>query len=104
MDKQYHENVCKHVFGNKFTHVHEFLDRYYKKFGISHRTFLHHKKGIELVVKHFGEEARGPANQHVIDDVRCVPEDWGWYGEPFLLKLELYDDFNKELNKLYNLE
>lgn len=103
MERTYHERVCKDRFGKKFTHVHIYLDKYFGKYGPSHRALLHHKQGVELVVHHFGEAARGPAEQHIMDDVRCVPDDWGWYGDPFFLKLELYDKFDRELKKLYKL-
>ena len=103
MDKQYHENSCLYSFGKKFTHVHLYLDRYFRKYGASHRALLHHKQGVALVVELFGEAARGPAELHIKDDVRCVPDDCGWYGDPFFLKLELYDSFERELQKLYKL-
>lgn len=103
MDRQYHENISLDRFGNKFTHVHLFLDRYFKKYGPSHRALLHHEKGIDLVVENFGEVARRPAEQHIRDDVHCVPKYWNEYEDPFFLNLDLYRQFDRELKKLYKL-
>lgn len=104
MELKYHEDRCLDKFGNKFTHVHLFLDRYFKKYGPSHRALLHHKVGVNVVVSHFGEAARGPAELHIRDDTRGkLPDDWAYYGDPFFLNLALYGNFDRELKKLYKL-
>lgn len=96
-----HARSSRENFGKPFVEVHFFLDKYFKEFGPSHRIFLHHKKGVELVVKRFGEEARKPAELHIKEDVGCLPDDWNAYGDPVFINLELYDDFVAELKIIY---
>lgn len=54
--------------GGKGEEVHTCLDRFFWRFGYDHRVVLHHKLGIDLIVKEFGEEARWIAEQHIKDD------------------------------------
>lgn len=96
-----HVRSSREKFGKSFSEVHFFLDQYFKRFGPSHRILLHHQKGVELVVKQFGEEAKKPAELHIQEDVGCLPEDWHSYGDPVFINLELYDDLEAELKILY---
>jgi hypothetical protein len=106
MDEKWHSERSLRFFGETYSEVHAFLDRYFREFGPSHRQLLHHKKGIELVVEIFGEDSRKHAEQHIIDDLKMIstseiPDDWEWYGKPFLLRLEDYGRFRYVLKKLY---
>ena len=97
-----HTDSCIRKFGKPFYEVHRFLDQYYQAYGLGHRRLLHHRLGVELIVKQFGESARGPAELHVREDTGGeLPEDWSFYGEPFLLKIEDYENQDNELRKLY---
>jgi hypothetical protein len=96
-----HEKSSLRKFGKGYAEIHIFLDHYYPIFSFSHRMLLHHQLGIDLIVEKFGEYARKPAEQHIIEDVGEVPEDWKFYGDPFFLKLEEYSIMENELRKLY---
>ena len=77
MDLEEHERECMKELGEPWTHVHVFMDRYAKEYrGFVHRRLLHHRLGIELAVRAFGEEARMAATLHVQQDLGFVPEDW----------------------------
>ncbi len=64
------------IYGRRAEEVHLFIDQYFPKYRISHRRFLHHRLGIELIVAKFGPEAWGPAEFHIVDDLGCVPGTW----------------------------
>lgn len=98
-----HADACIKQFGRPFYEVHHFLDRYQAEYrGYEHRRLQHHRLGVELVVKEYGEEARAPAELHIRQDTAGeLPEDWSFYGEPLLLKIEDYDKQEAELRKLY---
>ncbi len=77
MNQEQHEKACQEKFGNPWPEVHFFLDQYFDQFrSMTHRYLLHHKQGVELVVEVFGEEARGPAEQHIELDWGFLPESW----------------------------
>ncbi len=104
MHEKEHAENCFERCGRRFSHVHAFLDQYYQDFGASHRCLLHHKKGVDLIAKKFGEEAREPAKQHILEDLPLatdIPEDWHFYGDPIFLKLEDYGRFRLEFKMLY---
>ena len=82
--------------------------------GLGHRLLLHHQKGVDLVAKRYGEEARPAAELHIIRDLlpetdlgewvnlrEQIPTDWRGYGEPVFLDLELYDQLEKDLKELF---
>ncbi len=71
-----HAKRTLRIYGRRAEEVHIFLDQFFPKYRISHRRLLHHRLGIELIVKQFGEEARGPAELHIIDDLGCAPKTW----------------------------
>ena len=48
--------------------VHLFIDQFAWKFKYDHRIVLHHKQGVEWIVKQLGENARWIAEQHIKDD------------------------------------
>ena len=98
-----HAETCVKKFGKPYFEVHRFLDRYEQDFrGYEHRRFLHHRMGVELVVATYGEEARAPAELHIRQDTGGeLPEDWSFYGEPLLLKIEDYDEQEAEMRRLY---
>ena len=97
-----HAVSCTKEFGKPFYEVHHFLDQFYGEYGISHWILLHHRLGVELIVKKYGEEARAPAELHIRQDVGDeLPDDWSFYGEPLLLRIEDYDKLDNELCNLY---
>ena len=76
MKQEEHEERSLILFGRKHTEVHEFLDQYFSMFGPYHRIVLHHQLGVQLVVAKFPGAVRKIAEQHIIDDLGRVPEDW----------------------------
>jgi hypothetical protein len=82
-----HEQHCIKELGVPFTEVHEFLDQFARKYGMSlaHRLVLHHRLGMELVGVLMGPDAREAAKLHIVDDVRRLPA-----GPEWLLKLPAY--------------
>jgi hypothetical protein len=77
--RMHHEDHAKHtlrIFGRRADEVHTFLDQFFPKYKISHRRLLHHRLGIKLIVKKFGEKAWGPAELHILDDEGRIPETW----------------------------
>ena len=101
-----HADACHKQFGNTFHDVHVFLDQFADEFpGFAHRRLLHHRLGVELIVKKFGDTARPAAELHIRQDTDgVVPEDWSDYGEPLLLKIEDYDRQDEILKTLYGEE
>ncbi len=76
MKLEEHEERSELLFGNKHTKVHEYLDQYFSKFGPYHWIVLHHQLGVNLVVRQFGEAVRKVAEQHIIDDMGKLPQNW----------------------------
>lgn len=115
MHEEAHQASSRRLLGRDFAEVHAYLDRYYWEFGIGHRCVLHHRRGIEKIVERFGEDAREPAELHILEDQQLaekidenwrdlrhlIPASWKDYGEPVLLHLEQYDLLAAELDKLY---
>ncbi|MBF0399026.1 MAG: hypothetical protein HQK78_19785 [Desulfobacterales bacterium] len=99
MHRGYHENRSIEIFGSPFTEVHIFLDQFFLKYGDYHRRILHHSEGIELVVKKFGESARKPAEQHILDDIGCVRESWMDYQQELTQDLQSMQE--DDLKNLY---
>ena len=99
-----HEKHCEEQFGKAFSEVHSFLDQYANRFrGINHRRLLHHRMGIELIVKQFGEIARGPAEQHIELDFGFIPESWTDIDNHYFpLTIEEDNEINADLERLYN--
>ncbi len=58
------------MYGETFSEVHYWLDSYWNLIpnDHSHREVLHNKKGIELGVLKFGEQARKHILLHLSDD------------------------------------
>lgn len=103
MHENEHEQRSLARFGKKNSEIHIFLDQYFEKYFVYHRIVLHHSLGIELIVKKFGEKARGPAVQHIIDDLGSFPGDF----REFDIDLENLDnsalgkDLKADLKRLY---
>ncbi len=76
MKLEEHEERSRILFGKKHTEVHIFLDQYFAMFGPYHRIVLHHQIGVNLVVAKFSDSVRKVAEQHIIDDLGQVPDDW----------------------------
>lgn len=116
-----HRQSCEEKLGRPYGEVHQFLDRFYCKYGVWHRMLLHHRLGIELVGVVFGEECRKAAELHIIEDIikpherkglvggsdawedflRKIPHTWRNYGEPILHVSELHQEMEKDLRELY---
>ena len=59
--------------GQGWPEVHGFLDQFFVQVpGLGHRIILHHKLGVEIVVRKFGEEARAAAELHIRDDMGMI--------------------------------
>lgn len=103
MNQSQHEKACRERFGEAFPEVHAFLDQYFKLTrSMSHRVILHHQRGIEMVVQKFGEEVRGPAEQHIEMDLGYIPEDHHDMERFYCPTTQEEDDLIKEqLNLLY---
>jgi len=103
VNQQQHEQACQQEFGHSFPDVHTFLDQYYPRFpGQNHRILLHHQLGVELVIKKFGEHARGPAEQHIKLDWGFLPKSWEELEQYWMpLSLEEEKAIELELEKLY---
>jgi hypothetical protein len=93
------------IYGRRADEVHLFLDRFFPKYRISHRRLLHHRLGVQLIVKKLGEKARGPAELHIVDDLGCVPDTWLDH-DARVVYLDPGDDMKQEedLILLYGLE
>jgi hypothetical protein len=76
MKREEHEKISLAMFGEKHRKVHEFLDQFFPKYGIYHRVVLHHQLGISLVVQKFSGAVRPVAEQHIIDDMGNIPNDF----------------------------
>ncbi len=61
--------------------IHKVLDQFQNRFPKDHRVILHHQKGIDFLVKKFGEEKKWIMIQHLDDDeygvdaFRDIPRD-----------------------------
>lgn len=72
MHEEAHQATSRRLLGRDFAEVHAYLDRYYWEFGTGHRCVLHHRRGIEKIVERFGEDAREPAELHILEDLRLT--------------------------------
>ena len=61
------EKHIENTFGNG-EEIHKQMDRFFWRFTYDHRVVMHHQKGIDLIVKEYGEGVRWIAEQHVKDD------------------------------------
>lgn len=74
MEREEHMARTQAALGRPWPQVHDFLDQFFDAApGFAHRIILHHRLGIELVVREFGEEARAVAEQHIRDDCDIIP-------------------------------
>lgn len=67
---------CLKELGNEWSEVHKWLDELFAVLGEKHRDVRHHKKGIEIIRKKWGDEAARAAEIHIARDF-CgfIPED-----------------------------
>ncbi len=93
------------IYWRRAEEVHIFLDQFFSKYRDTHRRLLHHRLGIALVVEKFGEEARGPAERHIEDDMGFVPKTWLDH-DPYVFYLDLDEEAKQEedLVSLYGRE
>jgi hypothetical protein len=66
-----HEDHCEksmHLFGEDGAIFHKWIDQYAAVIGWNHRAILHHREGIEIGIRLFGEIARKHLEQHIKDD------------------------------------
>ena len=93
----------------RWPQVHEFLDRYYAKFGPDHRVVLHHMHGVMMVAMAFGSDAAVVAIHHILDDTQGKlpygPDDRSAYraewAEDPALYAAAYDEAQKLLRDYY---
>ena len=97
MKQECHEKISVQKFGAPFSEVHAFLDQYFGQFGEYHRYLLHHRKGIGLAEAEFTGPVRKVAEQHILDDMGKVPEDWSEGFGPTLGLADYYISKNKNL-------
>lgn len=102
MKQDDHERACMQQFLAPFSEVHIFLDQFHAKYpGFNHRRLLHHRQGVELCVQTFGEQARGPAEQHIRLDLNGhLLDSWIDYESHFL---PLADEDERQRNDLIRL-
>jgi hypothetical protein len=74
---------CVEKFGAPFERVHSWLDEFAPKDIINHRKYRHHKEGIEMVRKMWGEADAKAAELHIMDDWGFIP-DIQWYKDNWL--------------------
>jgi hypothetical protein len=89
MNRQEHARSCEAAFGDPFTAVHDFLDRYAEAFPRQHRKLYHHRRGLALIAERFGPEAVKAAEKHILEDEGTIPEDHTYYraGSEELLRI-----------------
>jgi hypothetical protein len=71
-----HCEETEKALGKPYREVHMWLDEFFlsKEYGARHRRLRHHEKGIQEVIKLFGEEAGVAARMHIITDLK----EEGW--------------------------
>lgn len=105
MDLTDHQKHCQKETGKPHTEVHVFLDSFSRKYrGFAHRRILHHKLGIELCVKRFGESARKPAELHILQGLGFILETWKDLEPHVFLLGEEDKEQEKDLIDLYGKE
>jgi hypothetical protein len=75
-----HVEDCKRLIGRGWARVHSFLDQYANVFpppifNEYHRTFLHNRRGLELIKARWGEEAELAGIIHLVRDSLGTPID-----------------------------
>lgn len=76
MPRTQHGESCVAAFGRDFAEAHGFLDRYAKPFPRGElRKLDHHRRGIALSARTFGDAAAKAAERHTLEDLGPVPED-----------------------------
>lgn len=80
-----HQKRCLTQLGHRFAEVHAWLDRFYLVYEGWHRIILHHRAGLDLLVREMGEGIRAAGELHIRDD---------WQGElpddPLVVVREYY--------------
>ena len=74
----WHIFIDRRHLGREFNDVHAWLDTFYATHGGFHRSFRHHREGVEEIRKAWGDEAARAAELHIILDMGHIPtkEDW----------------------------
>lgn len=87
-----HNARCLKLYGNPYDDVNAYIDHWYCKYNIDHRCILHHRMGIDFIVKNLGRDKEGirkAAELHVMDDTNgIIPFDWTWYAFPLQENVE----------------
>ncbi len=106
-----HADACYKEFGDQYYEIHKFLDQYqgeYEEYETLHRIFLHHRLGVELIVKKFDDDNMcGSAELHIRQDLGGeLPEDWSFYKNDKFYQEDdqLRQKINLELRDLYGDE
>ena len=81
---QEHCQDCMRELGERFEHVHLWLDELFERYGPMHRPFRHHTGGVEMVRAKWGDRAARAAEIHIRRDcggIIATPEQlrehWG---------------------------
>ena len=71
-----HCSDCKDALGYEFFEVNEWLDELYRYMprNFKHRSFRHHKEGIEVCRKKWGDQAAEAAKIHIMRDFPGLKE------------------------------
>lgn len=75
MHRKAHCKECLEKLGKEFDHVHAWLDATARDYfpWMGHRQIRHHKDGVEMVRRLWGDEAAEAAELHIIADEGKVP-------------------------------
>lgn len=63
-----HCRECEAELGDRFEHVHRWLDELQPEYGPMHRVFRHHTEGVDRVRGRWGETAAHAAELHIRRD------------------------------------
>ena len=106
MELQQHIERTRAELGQEWVKLHKWLDSYFEDFHSSaHWLILHHKLGLELAVKQYGEAARKAAQIHIIDDLGFIPEgptDLGLLEQIYIEHAGVLRQAEMILSKLYD--
>jgi hypothetical protein len=70
-----HCRRCKEILGDEYQEIHHWLDEFAWQYKIGHRKLRHHRAGIKLVRKCWGNSAAKAAKLHILDDIREIENE-----------------------------
>ena len=77
MDRKAHCAECLEKMGNDWNKVHQWLDCTARDYfpWVGHRQIRHHKSGVEMIRRKWGDKAAEAAELHIISDEGCIPTE-----------------------------